>query len=449
MAPTRCAKFRSLLSAYLDGELSPREHLDVQGHLQDCPACAASLESLKATCALIADLPEIVPPPSFHAALSERVRAEAAAVRRSNVAGGGRSRLSPVLENWGAAVRRWNYRGVAVAAALVVLVLWAGSFTHFLVTPFFLDKGAPGADAPPGAGDGLLSGMGESGDGSGDGSGDDYFTGNNLDSEPRSSGSDGLGGAGASGAPGIPGGAAGGDLGILSAESAAARQIILTAYVSLHCEDVAEVRDRVIAATEAAGGFIESLTYWSAGDGQVTDQSGSATMTLRVPSRALPDVLAQLHTFGSVLNEQISRTDVTAQYRDLSVRVENLREQEQRLLALLGRAENLSEVLVLENELNRVRTQIEQYEMILRSYDEQSTFSTIRLDLSQGLTPAPGDSFWDRVVQAFVRSLEWLGRAAEAVALFLVGALPIVAIAGGLAWAGLAVVRSRRRKAGM
>lgn len=33
-----------LLSAYHDGELSPEDRARVEGHLRDCPACAAELE---------------------------------------------------------------------------------------------------------------------------------------------------------------------------------------------------------------------------------------------------------------------------------------------------------------------------------------------------------------------------------------------------------------------
>lgn len=51
----------ALLSAYLDGELAPAERSAVEAHLADCPGCRAHISELRATAALIASLPDLVP----------------------------------------------------------------------------------------------------------------------------------------------------------------------------------------------------------------------------------------------------------------------------------------------------------------------------------------------------------------------------------------------------
>ena len=61
----RCAKIRSLLSAYIDGETSASESRRVQEHLASCPGCAAELESLRATTMLLGRLPQLEPPRSY------------------------------------------------------------------------------------------------------------------------------------------------------------------------------------------------------------------------------------------------------------------------------------------------------------------------------------------------------------------------------------------------
>jgi hypothetical protein len=51
-----CRRIHELLSAYIDGELSPREDLQVQEHLDHCVACRAELASLMQTKRLLGAL---------------------------------------------------------------------------------------------------------------------------------------------------------------------------------------------------------------------------------------------------------------------------------------------------------------------------------------------------------------------------------------------------------
>jgi len=50
-----CQSYQMLLSAYADGEASPRERSQVETHLSGCPDCRARLEDLKALSISFAD----------------------------------------------------------------------------------------------------------------------------------------------------------------------------------------------------------------------------------------------------------------------------------------------------------------------------------------------------------------------------------------------------------
>jgi anti-sigma factor RsiW len=58
-----------LLSAYLDGELLPREAAAVQEHLMVCPACREEHERLRITKGLLGELPVADPPAEFWTAV--------------------------------------------------------------------------------------------------------------------------------------------------------------------------------------------------------------------------------------------------------------------------------------------------------------------------------------------------------------------------------------------
>lgn len=76
-----CADAEPLYSAWIDGSLDAEERARVTGHLQGCAACAADIESLQRTRALLRNLPvrrlpssiQTVPPPVPSAARRHQV----------------------------------------------------------------------------------------------------------------------------------------------------------------------------------------------------------------------------------------------------------------------------------------------------------------------------------------------------------------------------------------
>ncbi|MGA9348704.1 MAG: zf-HC2 domain-containing protein [Anaerolineae bacterium] len=58
-------RVEEMLSAYLDGELSPKEQATVEKHLARCTDCAQNLHTLRQTVALLEQLPPVAVPRSF------------------------------------------------------------------------------------------------------------------------------------------------------------------------------------------------------------------------------------------------------------------------------------------------------------------------------------------------------------------------------------------------
>jgi hypothetical protein len=76
--------------------------------------------------------------------------------------------------------------------------------------------------------------------------------------------------------------------------------------------------------------------------------------------------------------------DVTSQYVDLQARLENARNTEKRLTDLLNqRTGRLSDVLQVEQEVDRVRGEIEQMEAQRKTMANQVTFATLTLTVAE------------------------------------------------------------------
>ncbi len=72
-----CKEIRKSLGPYLEGMVSPEQEHRVRKHVEECPACRASLEELKKTAAMARGLDEVEPPPWLSQRIMARVRDEA------------------------------------------------------------------------------------------------------------------------------------------------------------------------------------------------------------------------------------------------------------------------------------------------------------------------------------------------------------------------------------
>src|SRR5437762_13075852 len=94
--------------------------------------------------------------------------------------------------------------------------------------------------------------------------------------------------------------------------------------------------------------------------------------------------MTELKTIGRLIEESQNSSDITSQYVDLTARLANARNSEQRLLALLrDRAGDLKDVVEMEREIASVRGGIERMEAQEKDFNNKVQFVTIQLELSE------------------------------------------------------------------
>jgi hypothetical protein len=124
----------------------------------------------------------------------------------------------------------------------------------------------------------------------------------------------------------------------------------------------------------------------------------SLQASLRIPAPELSAALAELKSLGRVELENQNGEEVTQQHADLVARLKNSRETEQRFQAILTqRTGKISDVLEVEQEIARVRGEIEQMEAKQENLEHRVDFATIDLKLSEEYkakldSPAPAIS---------------------------------------------------------
>jgi hypothetical protein len=130
----RCHELREQLSAYIDGMLDSSLVEQVEEHIASCAECRTEYEDLKAAVEMVRELPEVVPPPEFHANLRQRLR-------DFNVIPAVNSEQS--IGKQGPVWKKWS-RPLAAAAVIFltvgVTVLWYDKHNGGILDPVFQEN---------------------------------------------------------------------------------------------------------------------------------------------------------------------------------------------------------------------------------------------------------------------------------------------------------------------
>ncbi|MFN4300291.1 MAG: DUF4349 domain-containing protein [Thermaurantimonas sp.] len=114
------------------------------------------------------------------------------------------------------------------------------------------------------------------------------------------------------------------------------------------------------------------------------DNSINLYIDCKIPSKHFDAFVDTLEgVFGRPESRNIRIEDITKHYRDTEARIQTKKELENRYRELLKQAKTVSEILEIEAKLNEVRYEIEQYEQMIKNYDNQLAYSSLNISLYQ------------------------------------------------------------------
>lgn len=160
------------------------------------------------------------------------------------------------------------------------------------------------------------------------------------------------------------------------------RYLIKNATVTLETGDPRKATGSLLASVKAVNGYVAAMHETVDGDGMHT-----VSITVRVPAQLFEGSMQEIESLGKLLDKEITAEDVTEEYVDSSARLRNLQRTEGRLLSHLSGTARLSDTLLVEKELNRVRDEIEQIEGRLRYLSHRVAYSTITITLEEAARP--------------------------------------------------------------
>ena len=232
-----------------------------------------------------------------------------------------------------------------------------------------------------------------------------------------------------------------GESGSNSAGDLDRRKIIRNAYLSIETKEFDQSIALLEQKVEEYGGFVESSSV--EGNTYSSSSRRNASYQLRIPAGNFSAFLNDTGGIGNVYNKTVESNEITDQYFDTQARLESLRMQEERLLEILSKAEELTAVIELEQALSDVRYQIENLTTTLRKYDGLVQYSTVHINLAEvyEITPVVEmpTALGERISQQFAASTERVRHSLENLLVAVIGGLPLilwfllwVAILGGI-----------------
>lgn len=395
---------------FLDGELSKAEAQAVASHLDQCDECADLAAQLRSTSLSLSGW--MVPP--VPSSLEESVMAHAAkAADQPKSKKPGRT-IQLSFWNW----RLWAVGGGGAITVVLILVAFVSSSLYFEDHPrhtLQMETVVPRSQAPGYAASRAQSLQPEV-----------------MKGKVQAAGA-GVAGFDSLAAPSLPplvaDKAAGSLVDGYSTRPAAASTPMIARAVSLSIavKDFAAARASLDSILLRHRGYAAQLNAATA-----ENAPRSLQASLRIPAPELAAALAELKSIGRVESEMQSGEEVTQQHTDLAARIQNSRETEERMRAILEqRTGKIEDVLQVEEQIARVRGEIESMEAEQQTLEHGVDFASVDLQLTEEYKAAldpPSASVSNRIHNAFVGGLRSAAEMLLGFVLFVEESGPILLI---------------------
>ena len=229
-------------------------------------------------------------------------------------------------------------------------------------------------------------------------------------------------------------------------------KIIRTANLTIQTTEFDSSIEALNRLTEENSGYYENAEVDS---GSYYNQKAnrSAYYVVRVPKENFVAFRDGTGGIGHVYSIYESTQDVGETYYDTEARLETLTTKRDRLLALLEKAEEMEDIISLENALADVQYQIDQHTATLRKYDSLIGYSTFYIRINEvtkiSEEPAVTETFGSKFVSSLKKGFAEFGEGVQDFAIWFARNLIGIIIFAAIVVAAVFIVRRqvRRRRA--
>ena len=215
-----------------------------------------------------------------------------------------------------------------------------------------------------------------------------------------------------------------------------AQKLIRTMNLEVETDDLNTLLGALETKIKEMGGYIENRNVRN-GSYSANRRYRYATLTVRVPVEMLDTMVEHIEGQSNLVSINETAEDITLTYVATQSRVKALEVEQERLLELLAKADNMTDLLQIEERLTVVRTELEKVASQMRLYDNLVDYGTLELSITevQEFTVVEEKTLWQRIGIGLSDNWDALCQGAEEIFVFLVTSTPFLiplALAAGL-----------------
>lgn len=164
----------------------------------------------------------------------------------------------------------------------------------------------------------------------------------------------------------------------------------------------------------------------------------NAFYVIRVPKDKVGKFQSDLNGIGNIISENTSKSDVTKHYKDIESRLKVIEVKEERILALLSKAEKIEDIIKLEDQLSKTIYEKEDLKSSMMDLDDRIDFTSIEINLEEVEKISNQDTtktgFGIKFINAIKDSMFFFKKSLENIILLSIYVLPFALVIGALAY---------------
>ena len=159
------------------------------------------------------------------------------------------------------------------------------------------------------------------------------------------------------------------------------RKLIKEGNLSFETDDISKTTAFITRQLRKNNGYISSENE------EKETNSIHKKITVRIPSEKFDAFIDSLSTTVEVFDtKEINVVDVTENFVDVEARLQSKKETEKRYLALLEKANTISEIIEIQEKLDAIREETESLEARYNTLSNCIAYSTINIDIYKEIT---------------------------------------------------------------
>ncbi len=207
-------------------------------------------------------------------------------------------------------------------------------------------------------------------------------------------------------------------------------KLIKNASIGLEVSDVEKASQAINQIVQKYGGYVLVSDSYSDDAGHII----SGSISLRVDNTSLDQSLSEITAVGTLLNKSLYAQDVSTEYIDLEARIQQYKEQKNRLKRLYEDSKEISELVQIESELMRVQAELDSLTGQMKYLKEVTGMATINVSLTlpalyeQKVTVGGWDNIGSRIYASLMAGASALITVCASIVIFIFYILPVIAI---------------------